>query len=204
MTGCSRAWDRDGLEAFVARRDGAGHAAEVAAHVATCPRCAEEVRVLRAERALFTARAAASTAAPPPFADVLAAARRDRASRWGRLFHRGSAPRPRARIAWLGLAAAAATAAYFATGRSPGAPGIVAEPRSALACYDDPSSLVAEAAAYATDRAVASAEDRYAACLVATPVGACALPRDKDVTCSASRPLEDEVFEERARGGSLQ
>jgi hypothetical protein len=96
------------------------------------------------------------------------------------------------------------TAAWFVTGHAPEAPLVVAEPRSAFACYDDPGSLVAEAAAYATDRAVARAEDRYAACLVATPVGACALPRDTDVTCSASWPLDDEVFEERARGGSLQ
>jgi len=212
MTGCGRAWNREALEAFHALRDEgdamraplSSRALEMEQHVAACPRCTEELRSLRAERALFASRAASPAPVPPPFAAVLAAARRDRASRWHRLFSGGSALRRPPRAAWLGLAAAAAIAAYFTAGRAPDAPLIVAEPRSAFACYDDPSSLTAEAAAYATDRAVASAEDRYAACLVATPVGVCALPRDTDVTCGASWPLDDEVFEERARGGSLQ
>ena len=69
-----------------------------------------------------------------------------------------------------------------------------------------PRSLVAEASAYATDHAIASAEDLYGACLVATPGAdlACARPVASDVTCGPLRPPDDEVFESRIRGGSLQ
>jgi Putative zinc-finger len=193
MTGCDRI---AGMEAFVAGALDVAQAAEARAHVAACPRCAEEVRWLRDERAVFAARAASPAVEPPPFAAVLAAAQRGRAAGW-------RVP-PRA---LFGLAAAAAALALLVTRSEPDAPEATPEPPPSFACYDDPRSLVVEAAAYATDRAVATAEDRYAACLVATPIttsGACALPRDTDVTCGAPRPLEDEVFEERTRGGSLQ
>ena len=197
MSGCGRAGGREALEAFVAGGLGGAEAAAARAHVAACPRCAEEVRWLRAEGRLFAARAASPAGDPPPFTAVLAAARRERA--WWRL--------PTKAPWFAGLAAAAAVVALLVTRRDPDAPVATPEPPPTFACYDDPRSLVVEAAAYATDRAVASAESRYAACLVATPDtmgGACAIPRDVDVTCGAPRPLDDEVFEERTRGGSLQ
>jgi hypothetical protein len=121
------------------------------------------------------------------------------------------------RAPWLGLAAAAAALAVAVATRDPVAPAVpavVAEPLPTLACYDDPRSLVAEATAYATDRAIARAEDRYAACLVATPRAGvahlaatsgptCALPVETDVTCGSFGPPDEEVFESRIRGGSL-
>ncbi len=149
-------------------------------------------------------------AEPPPFADVLARVRRERRSRWERW-----AP-------GLGLAAAAAFAlvAMSALGaRAPAPVAAVAEPMADFTCYDDPRSLAVEATAYATDRAVASAEDHYGACLMATPAvilgGACERPSstvmgaaiftdESDVTCRPLRPLDDEVFASRICGGSLQ
>jgi hypothetical protein len=129
----------------------------------------DEMDWRRAEQRLFADRAAVAPA-PPPFGAVLAAARRDRA----RAARRRLAP-------WVALGLAAAIAGLYlvprATRDMAEAPAVLAEPPS-FACYDDPGSLVVEAAAYATDRAIASAEDHYAACLVGTPAsaaGACGL-----------------------------
>ncbi len=120
----------------------------------------DEAEWARAEQRLFADRAAFAPA-PPPFGAVLAAARRDRA----RARTRRVAP-----WAALGLAAAFAGVCLMPRATPAEAPAAVAEPPS-FACYDDPGSLVVEAAAYATNRAIASAEDHYAACLVATPSG---------------------------------
>jgi hypothetical protein len=193
MSGC----DRERLEAFVAGSLDAAPAAEVRAHLASCARCAEEAGWLRAERRLFSARAAISVAVPP-FSSLLTRVRRERKERLRTAVAR--------RAPWLGLAAAAAVLAVAVTTRGPVAPEVVAEPPPSLACYDDPRSLDAEATAYATDRAIATAEDRFAACLVATPRAspACALPVETNVTCGPLGPPDDEVFESRIRGGSLQ
>jgi len=188
--------DVDRLEALVDGTLEAGPAAEARAHLASCARCAEEIRWLREERRLFDARLPGMPAgAVPPFAAVLAEVR-------GRA---RPAQALRARVPWMGLAAAAALALVFAA--SPhAAPEATPEPPPSFACYDDPRSLVAEATAYATDRAIAGAEDLYGACLVATPgaVLASASPADSDVTCGPLGPPDDEVFESRIRGGSLQ
>jgi anti-sigma factor RsiW len=192
MSGC----DSELLEALIDDALGARDAARVRAHVAGCARCAREVSHLRAERSLFAARATAMEA-PPPFTDVLAAIQRERRGRWV------------ARAPWLILPAAAALALVVSgalASREPERAAAVAEPPPTFACTDDAASLAVEATAYATDRAVASAEDRYGACLMATPrsAPACASQAPSDVTCSAGRPLPDEVFESRTRGGSLQ
>jgi hypothetical protein len=203
MIGC----DVDELEALVAGTLSAGPAGEVRAHVAACARCAEEIRWLREERRLFRARPEVPAEAVPPFAAVLAEVRGEvpgdrlvplgNQSRWRR------PPSPRARVAWLGLAAAAAFALVIRA-IPDAAPEALPEPPPSFACYDDPRSLVAEATAYATDRAIASAEDLYGACLVATPGAALAAasPADSDVTCGPLGPPDDEVFESRIRGGS--
>ena len=164
------------------------------------------------ERRLFETRAAwqSATAASalPPFAAVLAQVRLERRERTQA---RWLAFLPRS--AWhavFGLAAAAAAVGtlFVATREAP-SPAVVAEPPASFACYDEPQSLVVEAMAYATDRAVATAEDHYAACLVATPRsapagGMCAPRADTDVTCGSGGPLDGEVFESKIRGGSLQ
>jgi hypothetical protein len=224
MSGC----DADRLEALlidgvIDGEDGDG-TGETRAHVAACASCAEELAWLRAERQLFTARAAhegadlpafmpSSPSSPsgpalPPFTAILAEVRRERRSRWV------------ARAPWLGLAAAAALALFFTATRAP-APVAVAEPAADFTCYDDPRSLAVEATAYATDRAVASAEDQYGACLMATPAvtigsarersvnlgaasGSCVFPVEADVTCRSLWPLDDEIFASGICGGSLQ
>ena len=139
------------------------------------------------ERRLFAARAAVlARAAPPPFAAVLAEVRGERTAR-ARIARALRRPSP-----WLALAAAAAIAGIvFARRDGATAVEVLPEPRSNVACYDDAPSLVVEAAAYASDRAIASAEDRYSACLLATPVGACAAaaaPIERDVTCGGFGP----------------
>jgi len=170
----------------------------------------DELERRRAERRLFTERAAFAPA-PPPFGAVLAAARRDRverarAARWSRW-----AP-------WVGLGLTAAVSGVCLVPRAlvadAPAPAVAAESLPSLACYDDPGALVAEGAAYAIDRASASVEEHSAACLEAMPGpsrtasyqggGACEVAVESEVTCVAGRPLDDEVFEERTRGGSLQ
>jgi hypothetical protein len=130
------------------------------------------------ERDLFRARAALKDAvgasAPPPFERVLGRVRRERASatageRGSSLARTGARTALRRAAPWLATAAAAAVALGVAWQRGTDAPAVTEEPRSIVACYDDAPSLVVEATAYATDRAIASAEDHYAACLVATP-----------------------------------
>jgi hypothetical protein len=210
MIGC----DVDRLEALVAGTLSAGPAAETRAHVAACVRCADEIRWLREERRVFQDRLQARPEVPaeavPPFAAVLAEVR-EKARRPGhrdlaadrvgalrdRLFPRGL----RTGVPWLAAAASLALVIHAIPGAAPEA---LPEPPPSFACYDDPRSLVAEATAYATDRAIASAEDRYGACLVATPGAELAVTRpvDSDVTCSPLGPLDDEVFESRIRGGS--
>lgn len=194
MSGC----DRDRLEAFVAGTLDGAHTAETRAHLAACASCAREVAWFYAERRLFEARAASPAAAPPPFAAVLAHVRTERRGRLRETLTR--------RAPWVGFAVAAAIAGVVVTRGNTEPATAIAEPLPSFACYDDVRSLAVEAEAYATDRAVASAEDHYAACLVATPrsVPVCALPIDTTVTCGSLRPQDDEVFEERARGGSFQ
>ena len=153
--------------------------------------------------ALFAARAAAPAPAPPPFAAVLARVH-DRARQERSIARR--------RAGWLSLAAAAAVIVGIgAARRAPSAPEATAEPPPSFACSDDPRAIAQEAAAYATDRAVAGAEDEYAACLVATPrfapasaAAACGVLVETDVTCGAPGPLPDEVLDPRTRGGSLE
>jgi hypothetical protein len=162
-------------------------------------RGADEIAWLRAERRLFTARAALRAPSPPPFAAVLTEVRRERSML-------------RRRAAWVSLAAAAALIVGIAAAfRAPSAPEATAEPPPSFACSDDPRALALEAAAYATDRAIASAEDHYAACLVATPrsvsagaAAACGISVETDVTCGPFGPLQDAVLESRTRGGSLE
>jgi hypothetical protein len=164
------------------------------------------VKHSESERRMFAARAAWQASVgmtPPPFAPVLAQVRRDLPGR------RAPSTVLKRSLGFLAVAAAVAIGVGFARARTP--PTIEAEPPPSFACWDDPRSLAVEATAYETDRAVASAEDRYAACLFATPraapAGACAAPVANDVaevTCNAARPLDDEIFESRIRGGSLQ
>ncbi len=217
MTSC----DVERLEALIEGALPAEDAAETRAHLAACARCAEELCWLREERRVFAARTETATPPVPAFSAVLAEARREAgahapAERGARRF-RDHAP-------WLGLAAAAALALFF-TSRSEPPPRVEAEPLPTFLCYDDPQSLVAEASAYATDRAVASAEDLYGACLVATPCGNLACGRtasarlsgpvaatrpaslmrtvvDSDVTYCPLGPPDEEVFESRIRGVS--
>jgi hypothetical protein len=187
------------------------------AHLAECARCAEEVAWLRAEREIFERRMSAMEAAPPPFSGILARTRKER-SREARVRFRRIAP-------LLGLALAAAIAGVFATPRASetGPAETAAAPRSDFTCYDDPSSIPIEVA-YAIestgesvrflsatdasrgtiDGAIALVEDRYAACLVATPrsVPVCAI--EEPVTLDSKKPLGDEVFDSRARGESIQ
>src|SRR5262249_38619201 len=153
---------------------------------------------------------------------VLARTRKER-SREARVRFRRIAP-------LLGLAAAAAIAGVFATPRAAetGSGETAGAPRSDFTCYDDPSSLPIEIASAlgskgesvtplsaidanaqssalpsrrTIDLAIALVEDRYAACLVATPrsVPAC-VPVAEPVTLDAKQPLGDEVFDSRARG----
>ncbi|WP_437676878.1 zf-HC2 domain-containing protein [Sorangium sp. So ce131] len=67
------ACEPEAVEAYAAGELGEAEAARVAAHVASCRGCAEELRWLRAERRLFRARAAAHPG-PPPLEAVLARA----------------------------------------------------------------------------------------------------------------------------------
>ena len=160
------------------------------AHLAACPSCAEEARWLAAERQLFAQRSAVA-AAPPPFAAVMARARggdvredRARAAR-------------RARVGVI-LAAAAALLGFFVT--HPGARSrevateIVAEPAMELSCFEG-QPIAVELEAFVTDRAIASVEDQYGACMLATPLArsargdaACAAPVDHAVTCDPLGP----------------
>jgi hypothetical protein len=213
--------DVERLEALIEGALPAEDAAETRAHLAACARCEEELRWLRDERRLLRARAETATPAVPPFAAVLAEVRREAGP------HAPAAARPRRlrdHAPWLGLAAAAALA-LVVTSRSDPPPRALAEPLPSFICYDDPQSLVAEATAYATDRAVASAEDLYGACLVATPCAALACGRtmsagltgplpatrpaammrtvvESDVTYCPLGPPDEEVFESRTRGVS--
>jgi hypothetical protein len=153
------------------------------------------------ERRLFAARAALlARTAPPPFAAVLAEVRGEREARTK------SARAIRRPLSFIAFAAAAAIAGIVFTRRDGAtAVEVLPDPRSSVLCYDDAASLAVEAAAYATDRAIASAEDRYSACLLATPAGACAAaPIARDVTCDGLGPQSDAAFDEEARGGSLQ
>jgi hypothetical protein len=172
-------------------------AAEARAHVAACPDCAEEARWLAAERQLFARRSALAAPPPPPFAAVMARARRggDEGARAAR------------RARWGGaLAAAAAMLGFLATrpGRVDGGgvdAEIVAEPPMELSCFEG-QPLAVEREAFVTDGAIASVEDQYGACMLATPLarpargqGACAPPVDHAVTCDPLGPLEGEVVE---------
>jgi anti-sigma factor RsiW len=69
MSGCLP----EALEAYALGELDEAEAARVAAHVARCTPCAEELRWLRRERRLFATRAA-DHPAPPPFEAVLARA----------------------------------------------------------------------------------------------------------------------------------
>lgn len=69
MSACSP----EALEAYADGELDREAAADVAAHLPTCRACAEELRLLRAERRLFQARAAAHPP-PPPFEEILARA----------------------------------------------------------------------------------------------------------------------------------
>jgi hypothetical protein len=163
-------------------------------------------------RQLFVARSALRASSPedgpPPFEEVLARVRRDR-----RREPVVALQRRARRAAWPLLIAAAAGIA-IATGSKEEPPTAIAAEPPSFACFDDPRSLTAEAAAYATDRAIATAEDRFASCLVATP-GSCEAPvateilfapASRGVTRASGAPLPSEVVERSARaaqGGSL-
>jgi hypothetical protein len=172
----------------------------------------------RKERRMFAARAAWQTSqalrgaplasagmTPPAFTSVLALVRRELPEN-----RRTPSRALRSSLGFLAFAAVVAIGVGFTREKAPTT--IEAEPPPSFACWDAPASLAVEATAYETDRAVASAEDRYAACLFATPRAApagalCAAPvanDGTDVTCKAARPQEDEIFESRIRGGSLQ
>jgi len=176
-------------------------------------------------RSLFAARAAWQAKDPnldgvdeiasvPPFEAVLARVRSESPTAPPTARGRVLSLLSRRRVsAVLAFAAAAAALVAITTAPDEAPVAIVAEPPASLACFDDPASLSIEASAYATDRAIASAEDHFAACLVASP---CAAPRashgcseparepaSDDVTCSAPRPLDDEIFASRIRGDSL-
>jgi hypothetical protein len=167
------------------------------AHLAGCPRCAGEVRRLREERRLFRAREAEARAQLPSFEGVLA--RMDAADRPALLSSR--------RRVWFAMGAVAAAllgvVGWMSASDAP-APRVAKLDISAeedetpeLSCYEgEPSSV--EEAAYTTDRAVASAEEVYRACLMATPreLSCAALGgarraascEESDVTCSSGRP----------------
>src|SRR4051794_8214027 len=92
----------ESLESLARGELSAEAAAAVASHAAGCDNCREELRALRAERALFVARAAAAEPLPPALlrsVEERVAAESARAR-----------PRHRRQL-WLGAAAAAAIAA---------------------------------------------------------------------------------------------
>ncbi len=130
MSGC----DVERIESFAEGELDAWASAEVSAHLTHCAACAEELALLREERALFAARAAAQPA-PPSFAEVLA-----RASRAVGPAARSRPPK-RLPLVTLGVAAAAALVAlvllpgdHQRPSPAEGAVEIHAEP---LACFDD-------------------------------------------------------------------
>lgn len=136
------------------------------AHLAGCAACAREAAALAAEQRLFAGRAdhlaPELAGALPSFDALLARARAE------------SVPDRRSRrAAWasFGLAAAAAILGLLYALRSP-------EPSPAasaaedigpdLACFDGEPALEDEP--HLLDNAIASVEDEYSACLVATPL----------------------------------
>jgi anti-sigma factor RsiW len=184
--------DRRELERYALAELDEARAAAVRAHLAGCAACAEEARLLAAERDLFRRRAALPMPAPPPFAAVMARARDG-----GEPAARGAR---RARIA-SALAAAAAVLGLWFEGRTPpredtGAPAIVAEPSHGEICADP----------IVTARAVEHAEIEVGACLIATPAAAPAPHEEEEnneechVTCDGVEPHGEEALESRARG----
>ena len=187
------------LAAFVlGERDGAGasSAEAIRAHVAACASCAEEARWIAAEQALFTRRRELAAPAPPPFAAVMARARRGEG-----LSLRERAARP-ARVGSMLAAAAVLLGVLVTRPERRGEPAeIVAEPPMELSCFEG-QPIAVEMEAFVTDRAIASVEDQYDACMVATPLlrplrghAACAAPVDHAVTCDPLGPLEGEAVE---------
>jgi anti-sigma factor RsiW len=185
------------VEAWVLGELDDARTAEARAHVAACADCAEEARWLSAERQVFAQRSALAAPAPPPFAAVMARARREG--------DEGTRP---ARRAWVGAALAAAAAlVVFVTGAVPrgphgeAAPEIAADPPMELSCFEG-QPVAVEREAFVTDRAIATVEDQYDACLLATPLArpsrgprACAPPVDRAVTCDPLGPLPGEAVE---------
>ena len=147
------------------------------------------------ERALFSARSAwqPSGGVPvPAFDRLLERTRAERpkahASRSIPSFLRVPMYR-RAAIGMTTVAMGVMGAFAIIAARDGQAPPIVAEPIPTFACFDDPSSLTTEASAYASDRAIASAEERFSSCLMASP-GMSTTSNGGDVTCGASGPLQ--------------
>jgi hypothetical protein len=179
------------LERYALGQLDEARAGAVRAHLDGCASCAEEARLLLAERALFQRRAALPAPAPPPFAAVMA-----RAKDGGEAATSGAR---RARIA-SALAAAAAVLGLWIADRTPrddaGAPAISAEPALGQIC-DDPA---------VTAGAVERTESEIGACLMATPAAATPLASDEseecNVTCAGDEPHGDEALESRPRGES--
>ena len=72
--------DVERLEALIEGALPAEDAAETRAHLAACPRCAEELRWLREERRVFGARTEPATPPVPAFSAVLAEVRKETAA----------------------------------------------------------------------------------------------------------------------------
>ena len=140
MSGC----DFDALESLAAGELSPELASEARAHAATCPACARELALLRAERAVFAERA--RDAAPlPGFSAALAR------SRWSGAPVVAAKPPPpvvKPSFPWatsaFGVAAAAAFAGLFlvppgGTPRieEPSKQAITAEPASEDFCHDE-------------------------------------------------------------------
>lgn len=139
MSGC----DFDTLESLAFEELSSALADEARAHVATCPACARELGLLRAERGVFADRARAST----PLPDFSAALARSRRSRPAVVSVKASpsaaSPRRHWAIPAFGVAAAAFAGIFLlppngpARIEPPAEVPIVAEPASEDFCHDE-------------------------------------------------------------------
>ena len=153
--------DPELVEAFAYGELSPARAAEVSAHVASCPSCAAELSWLRAERAAFVS---ARDVAPLPDVSLILASSREAPPPSRRAFRRVFAG---ASVVMAGIAACFALVSVLA---HPTVGRLGAKPTTApiLACYegDSPES---EEAAYSLRDAIAAVELDYEACLVVTP-----------------------------------